>query len=39
MHEFNHKKMNDLVVKTIVGHCAPYNIIKYGIVLRIADNE
>ena len=27
------KKNNDLVVETIDGHCAPYDIIKYGIVV------
>jgi len=39
MHEFNHEKINDLVVKTIAGHCTPYDIIRYGIVLGIEDNE
>ena len=40
MHEFNlTRKIIDLVLKTIVGHCAPYDIIKYGIVLCIADNK
>ena len=27
------KKNNDLVVETIDGHCAPNDIIKYGIVV------
>ena len=39
MHEFNHKYNNDLVVKTIVGNCTPFDIVKYGIFVGTEDNE
>ena len=31
MHEFNHEK---LMTTSSVGHCTPYDSIKYGIVLQ-----
>ena len=39
MHEFNHEKLMIWLRKTIDGLCTLYAIIKYEIVLGIADNE
>jgi hypothetical protein len=39
MHEFNHENLMIWSWKLLKAHCTPYDIIKYRIILGIADNE